>query len=53
MYKDTGGYNIAYGEFKEMCGSAWSEKFKYTRFDMARNKATLNIVLSRNAKAHT
>ena len=29
MYKDIGGYDMKYDEFKGMCRKAWSEKFNY------------------------
>ena len=38
MYKDIGGYDMAYWEFKEMCREAWGERFNYLCFDMTRNK---------------
>ena len=38
MYKDNGGYDMKYDEFKEMCRKAWSEKFNYLCIDMTKNK---------------
>ena len=37
MYKDIGGYDMAYCEIKEMCRKAWSERFNYLRIDMTKN----------------
>ena len=38
MYYDIGAYDEKYDEFKEMCQKAWSERFTYLCFDMAKNK---------------
>ena len=38
MYKDIGGYDMGYDEFKELCRSACSEKFNYQCIDMTKNK---------------
>ena len=38
MYKDIGGYDMKYDEFKEMCRKAGSEKFNHVCIDMARNE---------------
>ena len=35
---DIGDFDMIYGEFKEMCRVAWSEKFNYLNIDMAENK---------------
>ena len=34
MYKDIGGYDMRYVEFKQMCRTAWSQKLNYLRIDM-------------------
>ena len=38
MYYDIGAYDMKYEEFKEMCHTAWSERFNYFCIDMAKNK---------------
>ena len=38
MYKDIGGSDMRYNEFKETCGKEWIEKYNYPCIDMARNK---------------
>ena len=38
MYKDIGGYDMKYDEFKEICRKAWNEKFNYLSIDIARSK---------------
>ena len=38
MYYDIDAYDMKYGEFKEMCHKAWSEKFNYLCIDMTKNK---------------
>ena len=38
MYQDIGAFDMKYDEVKEMCRVAWSEKFNYICFDMAKNK---------------
>ena len=38
MYFDIGAYDMKYDEFKEMCHTAWSEKFNYLCIDMGKNK---------------
>ena len=36
MYYDIGAYDMNYDEFKEMCHTAWSEKFNYLCIDMTK-----------------
>ena len=50
-YRDTGAYDMKYGEFKEMCRKIWSENFKYPCFDMDK-KLMVNFVVSMKAKTH-
>ena len=38
MYKDIGGYDMKYVEFKEMCRKAWSEKFIHICIDVSKNR---------------
>ena len=38
MYKGIGGYDMNYGEYKEMCRRAWSEKFIYLCIDTMKNR---------------
>ena len=38
MYKDIGGYDMKYDEFREMCRTDWSDKFNYLCIDMSKNK---------------
>ena len=38
MFNDIGAYDMKYDEFKEMCLKAWSERYNYLYFDMAKNK---------------
>ena len=38
MYKDIGGYDMDYSEFKEMCRTVWSEKINYLSIDMTKKK---------------
>ena len=38
IYKDIGGYDMKYDEFKEMFRRAWSEKINYLCFDMSKNR---------------
>ena len=38
MYKDISGYDMKYGEFKEMCRRTRSEKFIYLCIDMSINR---------------
>ena len=38
MYKDIGGYDMAYYAFKDMCREASSERFNYLCIDMTENK---------------
>ena len=36
-FKDIGGLDMGYYEFKEMCRKAWSENINYFRIDMTKN----------------
>ena len=36
MYKDVGGYDMIYNEFKEMCRKSWSEEIIYLCIDMSK-----------------
>ena len=38
MFKDNGGYDRGYYEFKDMCREAWRERFNYVCRDMIENK---------------
>ena len=38
MYHDIGAFDMIYGEFKEMCRVAWSEKFNNLCIDKTKNK---------------
>ena len=38
MYKDLGGYDIAYYLFKDMCHETWSERFNYLCIEVIKNK---------------
>ena len=38
LYKDVGGYDMEYGEFRKTCRTAWSETFNYLCIDMTKNK---------------
>ena len=38
MYKDIGGYDMKYDEFKEMCRRASSEAFNYFCIVMGKNR---------------
>ena len=38
IYRDFGGYDMKYDEFKEMCRVAWSEKINYFCINMTKNK---------------
>ena len=39
MYKNIGGCDMKYDEFKEMCYETWSEKYNYLCIDMgSRNR---------------
>ena len=38
IYKDIGGYDMEYDEFKEICRKIWSEKFNNLRIDMTKIK---------------
>ena len=38
MYYDIGDVEMKYGEFKEMCHKAWSERFSYLCKDMTKNE---------------
>ena len=38
MYKDVGGYDMRYDEFKEKCRTAWSGRFNYLYINMTKNK---------------
>ena len=38
MYKDIGGYDMRYDEFKELCRKAWSENYNYSCIDLTKNK---------------
>ena len=38
MYKDNGGYDMEYSEFKETCRKTWSEKFNYLCLDLTKNR---------------
>ena len=38
MYKDIGGYDMKYDEFKEMCRSSWCENFNYLCIHLNKNK---------------
>ena len=40
-FKDIGGFEMNFNEFKEQCLEAWSEKFNYLRFDMTERTSTL------------
>ena len=42
MYKDIGGFDMKYDEFKEICRKACSVKFNRFLIDMARNKKECN-----------
>ena len=42
MFKDIGGYHMAYREVKEMGRNAWSEKLNYLRIDMTEIKTEGN-----------
>ena len=52
MCKDTGGYDMKYDEFKEMCRKAWGERCNYLRMVMTK-KLVVNIVYSMRSKTHT
>ena len=51
LYKDIGGYDMKYDEFKAMCHETWSEKFNYLCFDMTK-KTKVKIVFSMETKPH-
>ena len=38
MYYDIGACDMKYDEIKEMCHTAWSERFNYLCIDMTKNK---------------
>ena len=38
MYKDIGGYDMRYDDFKQMTKVAWSAKYSYLCFDLNKNK---------------
>ena len=42
MYKDIGGFDMKYDEFKEMCHKAWSKKYNHLCIYLARNKKECN-----------
>ena len=50
MYHDIGVFDMIYGEFKEMCRVAWSEKFNYLCIDMTKNKNEGNYRIFNESK---
>ena len=38
MYKDIGGYDMKYDDFREMCRKTWSEKINHLCNDFTKNK---------------
>ena len=52
MYKEIGGYHMAYYEFKDMHRESWSERFNNFCFDMTKFKTESNCRIFNGSK-HT
>ena len=53
MYHDIGAFDMRYGEFKEKCRVAWSEKFNYLCIDMTKIKNELkNRIFKENKNTY-
>ena len=51
MYKDIGGYDMAYWEYTEMCREAWSERFNYLCIDITKNKNEVKYRILNESKS--
>ena len=38
IYRDVGGYDLIYDEFKQFCRKSWDEVYNYPRFDRSKNR---------------
>ena len=38
IYRDVGGYDMSYDEFKELCRKSWEEDYNYLCIDRSKKK---------------
>ena len=38
IYRDIGGYDMSYDEFKQLCRKSWEEEYKYLRIDRSKKR---------------
>ena len=38
IYRDVGGYDMSYDEFKELCRKSWKEDYNYLCFDRSKKR---------------
>ena len=50
IYRDVGGYDMSYDEFKELCRKSWEEDYNYVCIDRSKIKIREDIVFQIEAK---
>ena len=50
MYRDVGGYDMSYDEFKELCRKSWEEDYNYLCIDRSKKRDWGRYFISNESK---